>query len=257
MPEEIKTLLSLNVRLHKIAETQLQSEIHDDSNKAFFEAFVLGKAFKSYEAILLLCRNAYGEDAFMLTRTLFELMVTNSYILKDCTENTLMRYMHYDWVTRKEMYDYVISNPELLAQLNKDIESGSRANTIPEVEEEYKKAMTKYGYRNGWSDKSIKGMCESMGRIEMYSTVYKMQCTVGHTNARSMNEYAHLTNEGSILNIGPNWDLVRVSLVIVFDCFFHILKEAGGQFSWSLDTTLEALAKEYGETVGGLQHGTD
>jgi hypothetical protein len=257
MPEEIKTLLSFNDRLHRIADTQLQSEIRDGSNKVFFEAFVLGKAFKTYEAILLLCRSGYGEDAFMLARTLFELMVTNSYILRDSTEDTLMRYMHYDWVTRKEMYDYIVSVPDLLAQLNAEIASGKRINTVPEVEEEYKNAMAKYSYRNGWSDKSIKGMSEAIGRMDMYNTVYKMQCTVGHTNARSMNEYAQLADEGSVLNIGPNWDLTRATLVVAFDCFFHILKEADAQFSWNLEVTLEGLANEYAKTVGELKHGSD
>lgn len=252
MPEEIKTLLSFNDRLHKIAETQFESEIHDNSNKAFFQAFVLGKGFKTYEAVSLLCRGGYGEDAFVLTRSLFELMVTNAYILNDNTEDTLMRYMNYDWVTRKEMYDYIVSIPEQLAQLNAEIASGKRINTVPEVEAEYKKVMAKYGYRNGWSDKSIKGMSEAVGRTDMYSTVYRMQCTVGHTDARSMNEYARLTDEGTILNIGPNWDLTRATLVVTFDCFFHILKEADAQFSWGLSETLEALANEYAEVVGGL-----
>ncbi|MCF7815753.1 MAG: DUF5677 domain-containing protein [Candidatus Pacebacteria bacterium] len=257
MPEEIKTLLSFNDRLHKIAETQLQSEIHDTSNRALFQAFVLGKGFKTYEAVLLLCRSGYGEDAFVLTRSLFELMVTNAYVLDDATEDTLLRYMNYDWVTRKEMYDYIASVPDLLAQLNAEIASGKRINTIPEVEAEYQRVKAKYSYRNGWSDKSIKGMSEAVGRTDMYSTVYRMQCTVGHTDARSMNDYVHLTDEGTILNIGPNWDLTRSTLVVTFDCFFHILKEAAAQLSWDLDVTLEALATEYAQVVGELKHGTD
>ena len=255
MTEDVKTIASFNERLHKLAETQLQMEISDDSNKSFFEAFVLGKAFKTYEAILLLCRNGYGEDAFMLARSLFELMVTNSYILQDPTEDMLMRYMHYDWVTRKEMYDYISSNPDLLAKLNDEITSGRKLNTIPEVEQEYENAMAKYKYQNGWSDKTIRGMANAIGRNDMYSTVYRLQCTVGHTNARSMNEYVQLTDEGAVLNIGPNWDLVRATLVVTFDCFYHILKEADKQFSWDIDSRLEDLAKEYAEAVGNFKHG--
>lgn len=252
MPSDTQTFFSFHERLHKIAQTQLQNEIHDTASKTFFQAFVLGKAFKTFEAVLLLCHNGYGEDAFMLTRTLFELMVTDAYIMRDTTDDMLMRYLSYDWVTRKEMYDYIKENPGLLAQLNAELRSGGNANAISEVEAEYQKAMDTYRYRNGWSDKSIKGMSEAIGRSDMYSTVYKLQCTVGHTNARSMNEYARLGDSGTVFNIGANWDMVNTTLVIAFDCFFHILRESDQQFSWNIDKALEDLSQEYSAGVAKL-----
>jgi hypothetical protein len=252
--ENINTLLSFNKQLHDLVESKLQLDINDGNNKDFFVAFVMAKAFKTYEALGVLCRAGYGEDAFMLARTLFELMITTAYILQDETEGRLLRYMSYDWVTRKKMYEYVVTKEELLIHLNKEIESGNRDNTIAEVEEEYKKAMEKYHYNNnGWSDKNIKEMSEAVGRADAYSTVYKLQCTVSHTNARSMNEYIKITEEGTILNIGPNWDLVQNALVIAFDFFFHIAKQADSQFSWGIENTLEELAKNWSEEVGKMK----
>lgn len=254
MTEEINALLKFNKELHDLVDSKLQLDITDGDNKAFFTAFAIGKAFKTYEAIGLLCRSGYGEDAFMLARTLFELMVTTAYILQDTTEDRLTRYASHDWVTRKQMYDYVVSNESLLAGLTKEIESGNRPDTVAEVEAEYKKVMEKYKYQNGtWSDKSIKGMSESIGRLDAYNTVYRLQCTLGHTNARSMNEYVSVTEEGTILNIGPNWDLVKNSLVIAFDCFFHITQEANSKFGWGLESTLEEMSKKWAEEVGKLK----
>ena len=181
-------------------------------------------------------------------------MVTTSYILQDDTENRLTRYVSYDWVARKEMCDYIVSNNSLLAELNKEIESGGKADTLVEVETEYKKVMEKYNYRNGWSDKSIKGMSESIGRLDAYNTVYKLQCTLSHTNVRSMNEYISITDEGTILNIGANSDLIRTTLVIAFDCFFHITQEANSKFSWGLENTLEEMSKTWSEEIGNLKH---
>jgi len=254
MTEEINILLKFNKELHDLVDSKLQLDITDGDNKAFFTAFAMGKAFKTYEAIGLLCRSGYGEDAFMLARTLFELMVTTAYILQDTTEDRLTRYASHDWVTRKQMYDYVVSNESLLAGLNKEIESGNRPDTVTEVEAEYKKVMEKYKYQNGtWSDKNIKCMSESIGRLDAYNTVYRLQCTLGHTNARSINEYVSVTEEGTILNIGPNWDLVKNTLVIVFDCFFHITQEANNKFGWDLETTLEEVSKKWAEEVGKLK----
>lgn len=254
MTEEINILLKFNKELHDLVDTKLQLDITDGDNKAFFTAFAMGKAFKTDEAIGLLCRSGYGEDAFMLARTLFELMVTTAYILQDTTEDRLTRYASHDWVTRKQMYDYVVSNESLLAGLNKEIKSGNRPDTVVEVEAGYKKVMDKYKYQNGtWSDKSIKGMSESIERLDAYNTVYRLQCTLGHTNARSINEYVNVTEEGTILNIGPNWDLVKNTLVITFDCFFHITQEANSKFGWGLENRLEEMSKKWEEEVGNLK----
>jgi hypothetical protein len=244
MTEEINTFLKFNKELHDLVDYKLQLDITNNDNKAFFTAFAMGKAFKTYEAIGLLCRSGYGEDAFMLARTLFELMVTTAYILQDTTEDRLTRYASHDWVTRKQMYDYVVSNESLLAGLNKEIKSSNKLDTVAEVEAEYKKVMKKYKYKKStWSDKNIKGMSESIGRLDTYNTVYRLQCTLGHNNARSMNEYISVTKEETILNIGPNWDLVKTTLVIAFDCFFHITQEANNKFGWGLESTFEKMGR--------------
>ncbi len=250
---EINIILNFNKQLHDLIESKLQLEITNGDNKDFFMAFVMGKSFKTYEAIGLLCRSGYGEDAFMLARTLLELMVTAVYVLQDETEDTLMRYMSYDWVTRKKMYDYIITKDELLMGLNKAIKSDNKEGALAEIEEEYKKVMEKYKYTNGWSDKGIKGMSETIGRSDLYNTVYSLQCTIGHTNARSMNEYMSHTEEGTILNIGENLDLSRTTLVVAFDCFFHISKEANKRFSWGLEDTLEGMSKKWADEVGKLK----
>jgi hypothetical protein len=257
MNEEINTLnilLGFNKQLHDLIDAKLELDIAPGDNKDLFTAFAIGKAFKTYEAVGILCRSGYGEDAFMLARTLFELMVTTWYILQDDTDDRLIRYMNYDWVTRKKMYDYVITKDDLLSGLNKAIESENKEDTIVEVEAEYKKVMEKYKYGMGWSDKSIKDMSEAIGRSDLYNTVYSLQCTLGHTNARSMNEYISITDEGTILNIGENWDLVRTTLVVVFDCFFHIAKQANERFKWEAGEQMEELSQKWSEEIGKIKH---
>ncbi len=116
----------------------------------------------------------------------------------------------------------------------------------------------KYKYSRGtWPDKNIKEMAESVGRLDLYNTVYSLQCTIGHNNARSMNEYIKITNEGTIFNMGPNWDLVKNILVAAFDCFFHIAKEADKKFAWGIENTSEEIYKNWSDEVGKIKHGTD
>ena len=96
-------------------------------------------------------------------------------------------------------------------------------------------------------------MARAVGRQDMYSTVYRLQCTVGHTNARSMNEYVVESEEGVVFNIGPNWPLAETSLVILFDCYFHIVKEADAKFGWSMADQFENLAQRYSDAVKALR----
>lgn len=150
------------------------------------------------------------------------------------------------------MYDYIILNPSLLSSLKLAIESGGQESTVEEVDTEYKKVMDKYKYEKhlGWSDKNIKGMSEAIGRLDFYNTVYRLQCNFGHANARSMNEYVNIINGGIILDIGPNWDLTRTALVVVFDCFFHIAQEVNEQLKWGIDDALEEVSRKYAIVVG-------
>jgi hypothetical protein len=247
-------LASFNEELNKLVEGKLRIGIHNKENFALFMSFVIGKAFKTHEALMLLCKKGYGEDAFMLARTLFELGVMSSYILQDPTEKILRRYLEHDWVTRKEMYDYVITKDDLLESLNKEMEA-RLTNPIEEVGKEYSRVMKEYQYKphGGWSDKSISKMAESIGRKDMYDTVYRVQCTVSHANARSMNEYVKEdTDGGMVINIGPNEDLTEKTLVIAFDLFRMIIEDADKTFEWDLEPALDSIYKRFIETASAL-----
>jgi hypothetical protein len=216
-------------------------------NKAFFSATILGKAYKTHEAMLLLCKHGFGEDAFMLSRTLFEIMVMMSYILADNTDDRLMRWVEHDWVTRKEMFDYVVSKDDFLKSLNERIDSGAaEPDVLSTIESECKRVMDKYGYKShGWSDKSIQKMAKEIGREDAYKTVYKLQCMVGHTNARSINEYMrHSDKEGFVINVGDNLDLVETSLITGLDFFGITLELAGKQLNWNIQSDLNKLGEE-------------
>lgn len=254
--KNIENLIAFNVELNTLVEGKFGDDTKVQSNFSLFMSFVLAKAFKTHEAILLLCRHGYGEDAFMLARTLFELGIMSSYILQDSSEKRLMRYMEHDWVTRKEMYDYVGSKDELLEQLNKQIEARElNQDVLEDVNREYKRVVAEYGFKPkvGWSDKSIAQMADSIGRKDMYSTVYRLQCMVSHTNARSMNEYVKEDPGGGVvINIGPNEDLTEKTLVVAFDLFRIIIEETGSIFEWDIKEELESIYKRYVEEVGKL-----
>ena len=255
MDAKTNTLLGFNKQLHDLVDKQLKLDILPKDNLDFFASFAVAKAFKTYEAVGTLCHAGYGEDAFMLARTLLELMVATCYILRDKTEERLLRYMNYDWVTRKKMFDYLKSKPELVAELEKAIHSGTHQDARTEIEEEFKKVKEKYKYGNSWSDKTMEDMLEEIGRADLYPTVYSMQCTLGHTSARSINDYVTLTDEGVVFNTGANWDLVKTTLVVIFDCFFQIAMESAAKFEWGIESQLEEMSQQWKQEVWEIKPG--
>ena len=114
-----KELFDFNNELRKIVDGVMDREFHKITPKVAFTTFALGKAYKTHEAILLLCLNGYGEDAAILTRSLFDLSITLLYILKDPTNKRVLRYFHYDSVIRKKINLLLLKKSGLTSQLRK------------------------------------------------------------------------------------------------------------------------------------------
>ncbi|NKE72979.1 DUF5677 domain-containing protein [Candidatus Manganitrophus noduliformans] len=252
MKEQNRILAELNRELHKLVDARLQEDIKGESDKDFFAIFALGKAYKTHEAILLLSEQGYGEDALVLTRMLFELMIITSYILQDETDQRLIRYLEHDWVQRKEMYDCVVTTDKGLEFLNNELQSGNRDPlTIADIEAEYKRVMKKHNYQKhlGWSDKSISKMAEAVGRGAAYKTIYKLQCMIGHNNARSINEYIALEDGVFVVKIRPDDNLIEQTLVATFDFFGAVIDEVDKQLDWKLKNKLKDLDKRFVQEI--------
>lgn len=235
LKDHIQELIEVNSALHEIASIYMRRGIDCRNDKTLFSAFMLGKSYKSHEAIIMLCKNGYGEDAFILSRALFESMVVLSYIMKDETDEKLSRYFEYDWVTRKEMFDHLSSKDDAMKHFQLQIEAGIvDKNLLQEVRTEYERVMKKYKYdsRKGWSDKSIRGMSIDIGREDAYASLYKLQCNMSHNNPRTLNEYIERTADGYFIDTGSTQNMIDSVLVCAFDCFVTILHIASQQIGW-------------------------
>lgn len=127
-------------------------------------------------------------------------------------------------------------------------------NIIKEIESECKRVKDEYNYSNtSWSDKSIKDMAEEVGRIDNYYTVYKIQCQLSHSNARSVNEYAVEGESDLIFRIGPSDNLIDETLVASFDFMYHITLEVSKLFKWGIEDELTTLSDEYVKNLNDNQ----
>lgn len=247
-----KELFDFNIELRKIADSVMDKEFHKITPKVAFTTFALGKAYKTHEAILLLCRQGYGEDAAILTRSLFDLMITLLYILNDKTNKRVLRYFHYDPIIRKKMYDYA-KTVSTFAKLFKDRELNPKPGdtTLEEVEKQAVAAQKKYNYgRMGWSDKPIRQMAEEVGREGAYQTVYYLQSNISHSAARTMNDYVKAHDKGFTVDIGRSESWVQEDLVASFDFFLAIVERSNKLLRLGIAKQLNDLSKRYLGEVG-------
>lgn len=243
---------SYNKKLQDLVRSRIDSDIAPKDAKDYFLLFMLSKGYKTHQSIILLCEAGYGEDAFILSRALFELVISTLYIMKDETDKRVLRYFNYDWVLRKKMYDSMKENDHFAKRISsQELTEGNLS--IEKIESMYEEVIKNYKYgRFGWSDKSIKGMAEDVGRLDAYNTLYVLQCNICHTNPTSVSEYLEDSDKEILINIDPNENLVKETLIGSFEYFGLLAESVGKKYEWEIQEPLEELFEEY---VNAMKNG--
>lgn len=200
---------------------------------------------------MLLCQEGYGEDASILNRTIFELLITLLYILKDPTDERAYRYYAFDWILREKMFNYAEQKPELLLQLEQRALKPKKGDvSISEVKKMAKQVQDKYKYKGyNWSDKSLGEMADEVNRSGQYKTMYRLSSQHTHSHSRVMNDYVKPTENGftNFAGISDNW--VEEDLVMAFDFFSSIFASASDRYGWRAEKELDPLFKKFLETM--------
>lgn len=224
--EKYKYIINFNQELRDVADIAINREYKNQNDKQFFTSFCLGKAYKTHLSILTLCKQGYGEDAAILARSLYELMINLIYILNDSSGERLKRYASYDWIIRQQIYEYAKTVPEMVKMIEeRGIDPRPGDETPKDIAEQAKECKEKYNFRSygGWSDKSIAKMAEEVGRVGAYRTVYSLFSNFTHTAPRAMNDYIKENKDGFTVEVGPTENFVEETLVASFDFFITII----------------------------------
>jgi len=250
-------LYYFNKQLRSLVEPVFENNLVVNNLKGGFLSFSFGKAYKTHASLLILCKSGSGQDAAILTRSLFELAVTVSYILNDVTDNRIERFMEFDWVIRQTMCGYLKSKPKLNEKLQREAEKRkvSIDKIIQKAEEVQKKH--KYDKRKGWSDKSIKGMAEEVGLGDLYLTAYRLFSNLHHSAVSTINEYLNIDKDGAIeIDSGPSSKWVEQSLVGAFHFFGIIIEKWSEYFHLGLNDELKILTDKYVKEIGEVKEKT-
>lgn len=203
------------------------------------------KSYITTNSILLLCENGNDQDAFMLIRTLFELLITTAYIFKEDAESRVAQYNEYDWVLRHKMVSSVSKGKNILSkELLQDMSQNAGID-LEEIRQKSKKVTESYSCDDAetWSKKSIFQMAKEVGLESLYNSLYALGSQLIHSASRSANEYIKENNGEMELITYPSDIYIDESLVGSFMCFHHVIRQLDEVFNLGLSDALSELEK--------------
>lgn len=224
-------LYNILIELSDTAGKLLENQLYPQKNKEDLLLFAVGKTEKTSKAIVVLCEKGFGQDAAMLSRSLFELALTVDYIISDKSDYLVKRFFAYDWVQRAEAYDYLKNYDDQYIDVKKNAD-------IADETYKYKKGL-------GWSDIRISKMANDCGWGNMYKTIYKILCAFTHVNTRSFNDYLKMDELGNFLvDSGPNTSLIDETLVLSAYSYLQILYYFDNYFNKDYKSHLKKIEEK-------------
>jgi len=261
MQEQLKEIYELNNSLLQLAEN-LQDEfskrkIKRDTLTADLSllCFFFAKASKTASVVVLLCQNGcYAEDALVLVRTIFEIVVRSSYIFKSDSINRARDYILYD-------------NFEIRKQLRK-VTKWHKKNNVEnrEVEEELENVETDCETLEKdlqinrdnviWPKKKLEEL--SIKEVDLgniYYTFYWISSLYCHTSMRSSKSYVSESEEGISFDIKPNQQLAKDVLIWLFDLFRLMAREFDNRFNLGYREKISEVEEEFNKFMQSAMNG--
>jgi hypothetical protein len=204
--------------------------------------FLSTKAFKTYVAIFLLCKNGAGQDAEILLRSLIEILINVKYLLKaDSITRADMYIRYFDFKTARD-----------IKILKDDPRIGAK---IKEYEEEYDKKkeefVEKYDpkNKNSWSGKSVAEMAEEAGLKEIYFKAYNSSSNIVHSNILCSNQYVKYVEGRIDFEAGPSNSCVERVLASSIECLINILMDFNNVFNIGNDQNIRNFVEKYNKEI--------
>jgi|SRR5579859_3456297 len=256
-PSQIKyrTFFQYNEELHALVDACFNKDLPLRNPRDAVVSMFMAKAFKTHNALLHLCRSGFGEDASILSRSLFEMMITLLYLLRDPTDERAFRYFAFNWILQKRMFDAIKDDLEGITALDERMKHPKKNDvTLDEVERNAAEAEKKYhfGKSDNWANKGIHEMARAIGQEKAYKTAYRLQCQLAHSSPRSMTNYTVSEDGGNIvLAVDDPFNWVQESLITGFGYFSQIVEAFDIQFKLGLEKNLQTLVNKYADAVNG------
>lgn len=212
-----------------------------DTDHKRLMSFFHAKGYKTHQAIVLLARNGFGEDAGILTRSLINLSIAARWINHD-PNKWVPAYLDYEHVFQARLNRKIVQDPRLVGRSPQDAMIDYK-DKQPMLDAAAKDATSRHGYNyRGWSGKSLYEMANELGMRSDYYFGYVLLSELEHTSIGALAEYVSLTPDGSFhVTGGPSLNWVRESLGAAHLFLIAIAKSVDQVLELGITTELEKL----------------
>ena len=214
-----RAYFDINEKLLGVIDRILHSKVikHENDPLKMTAIYFLTKAIKTNRAVWHLCTDGYGEDAAILIRSLFNLIINFYFILSQDTKNRAKRFIYHSVYAKYESYKIISKWPDVFNKLDlKSLNAGEIQKEAQEAQKQYKFEANK-----PWSNKSILRMSKDIdahtspknnNMEKNYDVVYNYLSDFEHSNVMSANSYIKDDGVGWYPQINPTDNLITETL---------------------------------------------
>lgn len=241
-------ILEINSSLNDLCKEILNDYSEPKNKSEAILLYFLVKSKKTFNAIVTLCNGGMGEDACILSRSIFEMSIDAKYILQDKNGYLAERYFDYDWILRKKMEKNIKNKPSLEIFLNNKLDNRDCVDSDYEnIQSQFDKVESIHAYKNSntWSIQNIAEKADLVGKIDLYNFMYKIQCIISHSSVRAMNYY--FKNRNGKLEIEPetNNNFIIEALVSTFCSYFELVSLMNSCLDYKYNEKLKKIENDY------------
>jgi len=227
-------------RLKNLAIQEKSKLTHLQEPTVIVSTLLLNSSIKTYEAMLMLAKQGFGQQVLALTRLILENSINFQYIA-DKPEERSKQYLEY---AKKERYELIKRGKE---------EYG--CNVISEelseiIEDDYKNIGFDFSngkFNRSWTGEAIKGMAKKTGFQFHYEIIYKILCYHAHPSPSggltSVKVYKEENKVGLVH--GASEELIDFVFLFSYDPFIRIMGNYNNLHNLGFDKEVESFIGEY------------
>jgi hypothetical protein len=199
----------------------LSGDVDEVLYQAVMHYYFFGKAYKTLQAVRLLCKNGYGQDAEILSRSIYELALQASYMAQD-PKNRARLWINHDRVVRYNFYKGLKKSGNIDTAEKIESEKAKFA----ELERCYHKYRSDYRpSENCWWGNTIKWLAEQVSKEISYwhGAIYPMQSDLVHSGVASVNRYLSGNEHCATMDCRPAVPVSSMAVVFPALHFYRLM----------------------------------
>lgn len=242
---KVDKAFQIGLNLAEMVVAKVKSLTALDEEELVYKAtmfFFFCKAYKSFQACRVLWKQGFGEDAFILARTIFEMALQARY-MKQAPKPRARLFTEYDPVMRYRYYRNLKRLGD--AELVRSIES--RTQELSELRQSYDRLKAKYPEGKGWWGRSVGWLARHLGKgtEKHYAIVYWMQSNLVHSAVTALRQYLREEESGLKVNCYPSPSSeVRIPMVATqhfLDIIWHTTEALGLDLATDFESALDSF----------------